>query len=183
AMTGLRAAGLHDGPRGTNILDGGAPYYDVYACADGKFLSVAPIERKFREIFLRGLGFDPADFPDMDDRAMWPEARRLIAARLAQRSRDELCAVFDGQDACVAPVLSLAEAPDHPHNAARRTHVRIDGIMQPAPAPRFGRTQVPLPAAPEDDPGTDGATILRDWGIAPDRIGTLIENGALGARQ
>lgn len=183
AMTGLRAAGLHDGPRGTNILDGGAPYYDVYACADGKFLSVAPIERKFREIFLRGLGFDPADFPDMDDRAMWPEARRLIAARLAQRSRDEWCAVFDGQDACVAPVLSLAEAPDHPHNAARRTHVRIDGIMQPAPAPRFGRTQVPLPAAPEDDPGTDGATILRDWGIDPDRIGTLIENGALGARQ
>lgn len=183
AMTGLRAAGLHDGPRGTNILDGGAPYYDVYACADDKFLSVAPIERKFREIFLRGLGFDPADFPDMDDRAMWPEARRLIAARLAQRSRDEWCAVFDGQDACVAPVLSLAEAPDHPHNAARRTHVRIDGIMQPAPAPRFGRTQVPLPAAPEDDPGTDGATILRDWGIDPDRIGTLIENGALGARQ
>ena len=183
AMTGLRAAGLQDGPRGTNILDGGAPYYDVYACADGKFLSVAPIERKFREIFLRGLGFDPADFPDMDDRAMWPEARRLIAARLAQRSRDEWCAVFDGQDACVAPVLSLAEAPDHPHNAARRTHVRIDGIMQPAPAPRFGRTQVPLPAAPEDDPGTDGATILRDWGIDPDRIGTLIENGALGARQ
>lgn len=183
AMTGLRAAGLHDGPRGTNILDGGAPYYDVYACADGKFLSVAPIERKFREIFLRGLGFDPADFPDIDDRAMWPEARRLIAARLAQRSRDEWCAVFDGQDACVAPVLSLAEAPDHPHNAARRTHVRIDGIMQPAPAPRFGRTQVPLPAAPEDDPGTDGATILRDWGIDPDRIGTLIENGALGARQ
>lgn len=183
AMTGLRAAGLHDGPRGTNILDGGAPYYDVYACADGKFLSVAPIERKFREIFLRGLGFDPADFPDMDDRAMWPEARRLIAARLAQRSRDEWSAVFDGQDACVAPVLSLAEAPDHPHNAARRTHVRIDGIMQPAPAPRFGRTQVPLPAAPEDDPGTDGATILRDWGIDPDRIGTLIENGALGARQ
>ncbi|SHL94416.1 alpha-methylacyl-CoA racemase [Paracoccus solventivorans] len=183
AMTGLRAAGLHDGPRGTNILDGGAPYYDVYACADGKFLSVAPIERKFREIFLRGLGFDPADFPDMDDRAMWPEARRLIAARLAQRSRDEWCAVFDRQDACVAPVLSLAEAPDHPHNAARRTHVRIDGIMQPAPAPRFGRTQVPLPAAPEDDPGTDGATILRDWGIDPDRIGTLIENGALGARQ
>ena len=183
AMTGLRAAGLHDGPRGTNILDGGAPYYDVYACADGKFLSVAPIERKFREIFLRGLGFDPADFPDMDDSAMWPEARRLIAARLAQRSRDEWCAVFDRQDACVAPVLSLAEAPDHPHNAARRTHVRIDGIMQPAPAPRFGRTQVPLPAAPEDDPGTDGATILRDWGIDPDRIGTLIENGALGARQ
>ena len=181
AMAGLHAAGFHNGPRGTNLLDGGAPFYDVYPCADGRYLSVAPIETKFRAVFLQGLGFDPACFPDMDDKASWPEARRLIGARLAERPRDEWCAVFEGRDACVAPVLSPCEAPDHPHNAARRTHAPIGGIVQPAPAPRFAGTPAPLPEPPESEPGAEGAAILREWGIDAAHVESLIETGALGA--
>ncbi|MBV0892066.1 CoA transferase [Paracoccus sp. Z118] len=183
AMTGLRAAGLHDGPRGTNILDGGAPYYDVYPCADGKYLSVAPIEARFRAVFLEGLGFDPAGFPDMDDKSVWPDARRLIGARLAERPRDEWCAIFEGREACVAPVLTLGEAPGHPHNAARGTHVSVGGIVQPAPAPRFERTPPPLPEPPEDHPGADGAALLKEWGVEAARVESLIETGALGAQR
>lgn len=180
AMTGLRAGGLHNGPRGTNILDGGAPYYDVYACADGAYLSVAPIEPKFRAVFLAMLGFDAAGFPDLGDRAAWPEARRLIAARISERSRDDWCALFEGSDACVTPVLTPQEAPHHPHNAARGTHVRIGDIVQPAPAPRFDRTPVPVPAAPEEQPGAEGAAVLKEWGIGSARIAGMIETGALG---
>ncbi|WP_026758976.1 CaiB/BaiF CoA transferase family protein [Sediminimonas qiaohouensis] len=183
AMTGLRAAGLHNGPRGTNILDGGAPYYDAYICADGNYLSVAPIEAKFRTVFLETLGFEPAEFPDLDDRSAWPEARRLIGIRIAERSRDDWCALFDGSDACVAPVLTPLEAPDHPHNAARATHISIGGIVQPAPAPRFDKTPSSLPAAPEVRPGADGAAALKDWGIDPTRIARLIKTGAVGAPQ
>lgn len=183
AMTGLRAAGLHDGPRGTNILDGGAPYYDVYPCADGKYLSVAPIEARFRAVFLEGLGFDPAGFPDMDDKSVWPDARRLIGARLAERPRDEWCAIFEGREACVAPVLTPGEARGHPHNAARGTHVSIGGIVQPAPAPRFERTPPPLPEPPEDQPGIDGAALLKEWGVEAARVESLIESGALGAQR
>lgn len=182
AMTGMHAAGQHNGPRGTNILDGGAPFYDVYPCADGKYLSVAPIEPKFRRIFLRGIGVDPADVPDMDDPATWPQARCLIAARLAERTQDEWCAVFAGQDACVAPVLSLAEAPVHPHNAARGSLADIGGLPQPAPAPRFSATPAPLPRPPEEAPGADGAAVLRAWGIASARVAGLIATGALVAR-
>lgn len=183
AMAGLHASGSHDGPRGTNLLDGGAPFYDVYPCADGRYLSVAPIEAKFRAIFLRGLGFDPASFPDMDDKASWPEARRLISARLAERPCDEWCALFEGQDACVAPVLSPHEAPDHPHNTARRIHAAIGGIVQPVPAPRFAGTPVPLPAAPEEKPGATGAAILKDWGIDAARVESLLETGALSVQR
>lgn len=183
AMTGLHASGFHDGPRGTNLLDGGAPFYDVYPCADGRYLSVAAIEAKFRAVFLRGLGFDPAAFPDMDDKASWPEARRLIGGRLAERPRDEWCALFEGQDACVAPVLSLREAPDHPHNAARRTYAAIGDIVQPAPAPRFADTPAPVPEPPENEPGAEGAAILRNWGIDAGRVESLIETGALDTQR
>lgn len=181
AMAGLRAAGLHNGPRGTNILDGGAPYYDVYACADGDYLAVAPIEPKFRAAFLAILGFDAAGFPDLDDRAAWPEARSLIAARISERSRDEWCALFGGSDACVTPVLTSQEAPHHPHNVARSMHVQIGDAVQPAPAPRFSKTPAPLPAPPEGHPGDEGAAVLKDWGIAPARIAELIETGAARA--
>lgn len=181
AMTGMRAAGMHNGPRGTNILDGGAPYYDVYACADGKYLSVAPIEAKFRTAFLETLGFNPAEFPDLDDREAWSEARRLIESRIVERSRDDWCVVFDGIDACVAPVLTLEEAPMHPQNVARVTHISLGGILQPAPVPRFDRTPSALPTAPERQPGVDGTAVLQDWGIDPDRIAQLTKIGAVGA--
>lgn len=183
AMTGLHAYGVHDGPRGTNLLDGGAPFYDVYPCADGKYLSIAAIETKFRAVLLQVLGFDAATFPDMDDNSSWSEARHLIGERLAERPRDEWCVLFEGKDACVAPVLTPREAPDHPHNAARRTHAAIGDIVQPAPAPRFAGTPTALPEPPEDEPGAEGARILRNWGIEEARIENLIETGALGAKR
>lgn len=179
ALTGLQAAGIHAGPRGTNLLDGGAPHNDVYRCADGRYLAVAPIEAKFRDVLLRGLGLDPADFPDLADPAHWPAARAILAARLAQRPRDEWCAHFAGQDACIAPVLTLAEAAGHPHNRARGTHIEIAGITQPAPAPRFGATPCAPPAPPEPR-GASGAAVLRDWGIDAARIAKMARAGVLG---
>jgi alpha-methylacyl-CoA racemase len=180
AMTGLRAAGLHNEPRGMNLLDGGAPYYDVYVCADGRHLSVAPIEAKFRDIFLAGLGFDPAIFPDLSDRANWPEGRRRIAERIAERTREEWCAVFEGSDACVASVLTPEEAPGHAHNAARSNYVEIAGVRQPAPAPRFSRTVPPLPSPPAES-GTCNAELLRGLGFDEQRIAHLAQTGAIGA--
>ncbi len=144
---GMTAAGIWNDRRGGNILDSGAPYYEVYECADGRWLSVAPIERRFRAEFFRLVGLG-AEAPSGDDPADWPVLKRLIAARIATRDCDAWCAIFEGTDACVAPVLSMAEAPGHPHNRARGTFLEIDGVVQPAPAPRFSRTVPETPAAP-----------------------------------
>ncbi|MEO4000826.1 CaiB/BaiF CoA-transferase family protein [Mesorhizobium sp. CAU 1732] len=180
-LMGLQAAGLWPGGRGENILDSGAPHYDVYCCADGKYVSAAPIEGKFQALLLTRMGFDPATFPDMNERDNWEEARRLLAQRFAQKTREEWCALLEGTDACFAPVLSLAEAPAHPHNAERDTFSTIDGLVQPAPAPRFSRTPAATPTPPEA-PGESGEAVLRDWGIADDRIAELAKTGVLGRR-
>jgi len=164
---GLRAAGLHDGPRGTNLLDSGAPFYDVYACADGEYVSIAPIEAKFRTVLVERLasaGMATADLPDFDDRARWPELRRRLAAIFAERTRAEWCALLEGTDACFAPVLAPRDAPLHPHHAARGTFVRIDGIDQPAPVPRFSATPAAVPTGPRPD--DDGRDLALAWGVA-----------------
>ena len=139
AAVGAVAAGLATHERGTNHLDTGAHFYNVYECADGGWISVAPIEGKFYAELLRRLDIDPATMPPQMDRARWPEAQARLAALFKTRTRDQWCALLEGTDACFAPVLTTDEAPDHPHNAARRTYVEIDGIVQPAPAPRFSR--------------------------------------------
>lgn len=180
-LMGLQAAGVWPGGRGENILDSGAPHYDVYPCADGTYVSVAPIEGKFQALLLTRMGFDPAAFPDMNDRKNWGEAKRLLAQRFAQKSREEWCALLEGTDACFAPVLPLAEAPGHPHNAERATFVQVDGLVQPAPAPRFSRTPAAAPTAPEA-PGESGEAVLRGWGIADERIAELAKTGVLGRR-
>ena len=136
-LYGMRAAGRWSAPRGGNLLDGGAPFYGTYACADGKFLAVGPIEPQFFAIFIQGLGLDEADFAQRGVAAAWPGLRARIAAALLTRRRDEWATVFEGSDACVAPVLTMDEAPGHPHNVARGTFLTIDGVVQPAPAPRF----------------------------------------------
>ena len=141
---GMRAAGRWPAPRGGNLLDGGAPFYGTYRCADGKFLAVGPIEPQFFALFVQGLGLAEADFAGRNDPAHWPALRARIAAVLLTRTRDEWAAAFH-PDACVAPVLSMAEAPDHPHNQARGTFSERDGVVQPAPAPRFTR---PPPSSP-----------------------------------
>jgi alpha-methylacyl-CoA racemase len=172
AFFGLRQAGLFTAERGTNLLDSGAPHYEVYRCADGRFISVAPIERKFRAVLLDRLGIDAAIWPDFEDRGQWPRIKSMLAEVFATRTQAQWCELLEGTDACFAPVLSLDEAPDHPHNRARDTFITVDGLRQPAPAPRFSRTKPGLPQPPEA-PGVSTHAALLDWGIDQERVERL----------
>ena len=161
-LHGMAGAGRWPGPRGTNLLDGGAPFYDTYATADGGFMAVGALEPRFYAELLRGLGLDgDPDLPAQDDPAGWDRLRGRFAERFAQRTRDEWAEVFARVDACVAPVLSPAEAPSHPHNRARGTFVTVGDEVQPAPAPRFSRTPAP-PPSPAQDAGSVAA-VLSEW--------------------
>jgi len=164
---GRFAAGLWRDARQSNIIDGGTPWYAVYEAADGRHVAVGAIEPAFYEQFVRGLGLDPASLPDRRDRARWPELRERFAAAFRTRTRDDWAAVFEPLDACVSPVLSLAEAPRHPHNAERGTFVEVEGVVQPAPAPRFRPAggDAPAAATPARERTTEAA--LADWGFAP----------------
>ncbi|MGH3549173.1 MAG: CaiB/BaiF CoA transferase family protein [Pseudonocardiaceae bacterium] len=162
----LRACGRWSDQRGSNLLDSGAPFYDTYACADGRYVAVGALEPQFYEALLQGLGLNGEDLPGQVDPAGWPVLRRRFTDTFAGRSRDEWVAVFDGTDACVAPVLSFAEVPAHPHIAARGTIITIGGIPQAAPAPRFSRTS-PDPPTPPPQPGADTAAVIADWDITP----------------
>jgi alpha-methylacyl-CoA racemase len=144
----LRSAGGWQGGRGENMLDGGAPFYDVYAAADGRYVSVGAIEEKFYAELIAVLGLAEAELPGRHDPANWPELRELLAARIATKTRDEWAALADGTDACLVPVLDPGEAVGHPHNVARGTFVEVGGKAQPAPAPRFDRTPTDLPTPP-----------------------------------
>lgn len=168
---GLRLAELHAKPRGENLLDGGSAIYNVYECLDGKYVSVGPIETKFRAILFGLIGIDPAS-PD------GPDLHKRLEALFRTRTRAEWSDLLEGTDACFAPVLSMAEAPDHPHNVARGTFVTIEGVTQPAPAPRFGRTRPGVPTPPEA-PGAGGRTALIDWGLSTTEIDTLAAEGAI----
>jgi alpha-methylacyl-CoA racemase len=163
----LRACGLWSDERGRNLLDSGAPFYDTYACADGRYVAVGALEPQFYAALLEGLGLVGHALPAQLDQSRWPELRQRFTEVFASRSRDEWVAVFDGTDACVTPVLSFAEVPTHPHSAARGTVIELDGVPQAAPAPRFSRT-VPDRPTPPPQPGADTAAVLADWEIAPD---------------
>lgn len=161
----LKAAGLWEGGRGSNILDGGAPWYGVYATADQRYISLAPIEPRFYAEFVRLAGLDATALPHQLDTARWPELRQIIAQAIASKTLAEWCRLLEGSDACFAPVLSMADAPHHPHMQAREAFVSVEGVLQPAPAPRFSRT----PGAVQRPPAVAGehtAEILRDWGVA-----------------
>jgi alpha-methylacyl-CoA racemase len=177
---GMMAAGLASHERGTNILDTGAHFYEVYQCADGRWISVAAIEGKFYAELLRRLDIDPATMPSRQmDGKHWPEAKQRLAVLFKTRTRDEWCALLEGTDACFAPVLTTDEAPAHPHNKLRATYVEIDGIVQPAPAPRFSRTVADLPIPPQPPSrGEDAAEALADW-LDPAEIARLHTSGAL----
>jgi alpha-methylacyl-CoA racemase len=180
AFFGMMAAGLASHERGTNILDTGAPFYEVYECADGRWISVAAIEGKFYAELLRRLDIDPATLPAQMDREHWHETKGRLAALFKTRTREEWCGLLEGTDACFAPVLTTDEAAHHPHNARRKTYVEIDGIVQPAPAPRFSRTVADLPIPPQPPAELDEAeTILADW-LEPDEIATLRAGGTTG---
>ena len=162
----LRACGLWSDERGRNLLDSGAPFYDTYACADGRYVAVGALEPQFYAALLEGLGLTGQDLPGQLDLAGWPVLRGRFTEVFASRSRDEWVAVFEGTDACVAPVLSFAEVPSHPHIAARGTVIDLDGVPQAAPAPRFSRTFPDRPTPPPH-PGADTAAVLADWDVVP----------------
>jgi alpha-methylacyl-CoA racemase len=166
AMThGLLAAGIWADERGANLLDGGAPFYSVYATSDGRHMAAGALEAKFYAELLARLDLDE-DPARQHDRTRWPALREKIAAAFARRTQAEWAEVFAGSDACVAPVLSLREAAEHPHIKARGTIVTRDGVMQPAPAPRFSMTPATLGGGPPK-PGEHTEEVLRDWGITP----------------
>ncbi|MDA8269454.1 MAG: CaiB/BaiF CoA-transferase family protein [Actinomycetota bacterium] len=172
-------AGMWQVERGANLLDSGAPFYEVYETADGGYVAVGAIEPQFYGALLRGLGLDgEPDLPAQMDRGRWPEMKRRLADVFRTRTRDEWVAAFEGTDACVVPVLSPDEAPTHPHNVARGTFVEVDGVVQPAPVPRFSRT----PATVQRPPSHPGADVdaLADWGVDPDRVAQLRRAGAVG---
>jgi alpha-methylacyl-CoA racemase len=157
------AQGAWRDERGVNMLDGGVPWYDVYETADGKWMAVGALEPRFYAALLAGLGL--ADAPDRGDRANWPELRALFTARFKDKTRDEWAAVFGGSEACTEPVLSLNEAAQDPHLAARETYVDRDGFIQPSPSPRFSRTPGELPD-PAPGPGQHTTEALAEWGLA-----------------
>ncbi|MFC4930415.1 CaiB/BaiF CoA transferase family protein [Massilia sp. GCM10023247] len=177
-MVGLRACGAWSDAREANLLDGGAPFYDTYACLDGKFLSVAALEPQFYAQLLELTGAADPDFGKQWSQQRWPELKTKFAALFATRTRDDWCALLEGSDACVAPVLDMAEAPQHPHNRARSTFVEIEGLVQPGPAPRFSRT-VPEAGQAGAAPGAHSAAILADWGWSLDAIETLKRAGVI----
>lgn len=174
----MRGIGLWTDTPGTNLLDSGAHFYEVYECADGGHFAVGAIEPQFYAELLRLLELDAAEFPQLE-RERWPEFKRTFAAIFRTRTRDEWAGHFAGTDACATPVLSFAEAPEHPHNAARGSFVEIGGALQPAPAPRFGATPAALPTPPPE-PGADTDEALAAWGLDAEEIAALRADGALG---
>jgi alpha-methylacyl-CoA racemase len=163
---GLRAGGVWDDRPGTNVLDSGAHFYEVYETADGGHVSVGAIEPQFYAALLSALEIDPAAMPQWE-RSRWPEFKQRLAGIFRERTRAEWAERFEHADACTTPVLGFAEAPGHPHNVARATFVEVDGVVQPGPAPRFSRT---APEIRTPDPGA----ALREWGFADGEIAALL---------
>ncbi|HLX81398.1 MAG TPA: CaiB/BaiF CoA-transferase family protein [Burkholderiales bacterium] len=178
-FSGMLAAGSwKEEERGGNILDTGAPWYEVYETSDGKYISIGSIEPKFYEDLLQRLSLEKAALPAQHDRKGWPALRKVFSQKFLEKSRDEWCKVFDGSDACFAPVLNFSEARTHAHNAARKSFVTVGKVEQPAPAPRFSRTPGAIRRAPPER-GEGGRQALADWGFSEEEICGL-ENRGLG---
>lgn len=174
----LTAQGSWNPERGTNVIDSGAPFYDVYECSDGHFISIGAIEPQFYALLRKLAGLDDLMFDNQLDKSQWPAMKLKVAEVFLQRSRDEWCEVLEHTDACFAPVLSLLEAPRHAHNVARHNFVENAGVVQPAPAPRFSRTE-PSIQRPPSRPGEHSDEILRDWGVNEGEINSLRTSGAI----
>lgn len=173
---GFLAAGQWSDARGSNVLDTGAPWYDVYETSDGEYVAIGAIEEKFYRELLSRLGLDPASLPGQHERARWPELKAVFSRTFKSRTRAQWCAAFEGSDACFAPVLSWAEAREHPHNASRTAYVEVAGVKQPAPAPRFSRTAPEVRGVPPER-GQGGAPALADWGFTAKDIDRLKSRG------
>ncbi|WP_425260853.1 CaiB/BaiF CoA transferase family protein [Rubrivivax sp. RP6-9] len=174
---GLQAGGSWDAPRGENLLDGGAPFYDTYATSDGRHVALAALEPKFFAELATRIGLDARFVQRQYDRRLWPEMRSAITAVIATRSRDDWCAALEGSDACFAPVLSMDEAPQHRHAREREAFVTLDGVVQPGPAPRFDRSR-PAPPRSAPTPGQHTDAVLAEAGFDAAAITALRAAGA-----
>lgn len=175
---GMRSGGWWPGGRGENLLDGGAHFYGVFECADGKWITLASIEPSFHAAMLQALELDPALAAAQMDGRQWPALREQVATAVRRRTRAEWCARLEGTDVCFAPVLDFDEARAHPHNVARGAFMEQDGLVHPSPAPRFSLT--PSSAAPPAGaPGAEGRVLLRELGLAESEIGELAASGAV----
>ncbi|MBK8333432.1 MAG: CoA transferase [Ilumatobacteraceae bacterium] len=178
----MKSIGVHDeNAPGTNLLDTGAHFYDVFECADGKYVSLGSIEPQFYAELMRitGLAGD-AEFAQQMDKSHWPHLKTRLRAVILAKTRDEWCAEMEHTDVCFAPVLTMSEAAAHPHNVARNTFIEVAGTPQPAPAPRFSRT-VALVDSPPAHPGQHSRAVLADWGFTPERIESLVAGGAVAS--
>ncbi len=174
---GMTASGMWADRRGSNLLDSGAHFYDTYETKDGRFVAIGSIEPQFYRELLEKTGITDPAFQAQMDRNAWPALKEKLAAVIRTKTRDEWDALMLGSDVCYAPVLSLAEAPTHPHNMARKTFVEIDGIVQPAPAPRFSRTKPEVQGPPEPP---DSKAALVAWGFSAADMDALAQAGAIG---
>jgi len=178
AIYGIKAAGVWTNERGDNLLDTGAHFYEVYETKDGKFVSIGSIEAKFYEELLELSGLKGVELPHQMDRTQWPRMKGKMAEIFKTRTRDEWCKIMEGSDVCFAPVLSMDEAPKHPHNVHRGTFVEQDGVVQPGPAPRFSRTPGKIQGPPAS-PGQHTEAALSDWGFSKAELEKLSAQGAI----
>lgn len=174
----MLAAGQWRDERGVNLLDGAAHFYDTYETADGKYVSIGPIEPQFYKVLVEIAGLDPQEFAPQLDPARWPVLKQRLAEVVKCKTRDEWCTIMEGTDACFAPVLSLGEAPRHPHNRARDSFLELAGVTQPAPAPRFSRSVPGLPSAPRPA-GSDTEAVLKAAGYDEAELDLLRQRGVL----
>jgi len=174
---GMTAGGRWSDQRGDNLLDGGAPFYDTYETADGKYVSIGALEPKFFAEMAERIGLDARFVKRQYDRKLWPEMRAEMTRILRGRTRDAWCAALEGSDACFAPVLTIAEAPQHPHAQARQAFIDVGGVVQPGPAPRFDRS-TPGPVQPAPAPGAHTDEVLAEAGFSADEIAALHAAGA-----
>jgi alpha-methylacyl-CoA racemase len=176
---GMQAMGFHHEARGTNMLDGGAHFYDTYETADGKYMAVGAIEPQFYAELIARMGLSAEPLPPQMDRGSWPAMRERLATVFKQKTRAEWTAIFEGSDACVSPVLTMREAAEHPHVRARETLVEAHGVLQPSPSPRFSRTP-PALSRPPSNPSADTDDALASWGVSTERIAALRAALAIG---
>lgn len=169
---GLKAAGLWTDKPGSNLLDTGAHFYDTYETADHKFIAIGSIEPQFYELLLKLAEIDDPDFQNQLDFAQWPQLKEKLSIVFKTKTREAWCEIMEGSDVCFAPVLSMSEAPEHPHNKRRKTFIKNEGVLQPAPAPRFSRTE-PEIKGPPPTPGQDTENVLTDFGFTEQEIETL----------
>ena len=178
AFFGMQASGFWQQARGENVLDTGAHYYNVYETSDGKYVSIGSIEPKFYAELLEKLGLSADELPKQNDRAQWGAMKERLSGLFKTKTRDEWCEIMEGTDICFAPILSLAEVHEHPQNKARESFVEIEGVVQPAPAPKFSRTEAEIQRPPPRR-GEHTKAALSDWGLAPAEIAALEEAGAI----